>query len=306
VFSAIAGAPAIAGGQPPPSPRASALFNEAYALKKRGDYARACPMFEESHRLAPKLTPLLNIADCEEHHGKLVSARGHFLEVVSQIPDTNDALRREAQARADALEARLPQLTIKLVFDAPANTVVRRDGVEVAAASLGASIPIDPGRYTITAEALGRETKTFPIQIKERERLQIFVAPGPAPAEGPRPEAPVSDPGRPGLRIAGGVVTAAGAVGIGLSGVFGALVIAAKNTVDKGCVNKFCEPDALAAGERGQVYSTVSTVAAVAGLAALGAGIGLLVASRSSPKAAATIVPFAHAGGAGAFVHGAF
>src|SRR6185312_16344577 len=60
---------------------AMALFRQGRALAERGDWAGACPLFEESHRLQPDaIGILLNLADCQAHTGKLASAWSNYVE----------------------------------------------------------------------------------------------------------------------------------------------------------------------------------------------------------------------------------
>jgi hypothetical protein len=69
---------------PPPSPHATAaetLFIEARQLFAQGDFAKACPKFEESNRLDPAIGTLLNLAACEEKAGQRPQACAHYAEV---------------------------------------------------------------------------------------------------------------------------------------------------------------------------------------------------------------------------------
>jgi tetratricopeptide (TPR) repeat protein len=73
VLTLVATAPARAGDP------AAALeqLKKGYELKTAGKCEEAIPHFVESHRLDPQAKTLLNLADCEERLGDLVSAQKH-------------------------------------------------------------------------------------------------------------------------------------------------------------------------------------------------------------------------------------
>lgn len=56
----------------------------ARGLVQKGDWAAACPKFEESERLDPGIGTLYHLADCYEHVGRLATAWGLF--DAAQIP----------------------------------------------------------------------------------------------------------------------------------------------------------------------------------------------------------------------------
>jgi hypothetical protein len=93
----------VAGAQTETSSTAETLFREGREAVKRGDYAVACPKFEESQRLEPANGTLLNLALCEEGWGHLAEARSHLQEVL-RAPDLDDQRRAIATEHAAALE----------------------------------------------------------------------------------------------------------------------------------------------------------------------------------------------------------
>lgn len=92
-----------------PVARAKALFLEGRALARDGNFADACPKFDESARLDPGIGTQFNLADCWEHTGKRDRARELFLDVASRAHDLGQLDREEAaRARAAALPAPQP------------------------------------------------------------------------------------------------------------------------------------------------------------------------------------------------------
>src|SRR5439155_2189897 len=89
-----------------------ALFRAGRAAADKGDFATACPKFEESNHLDPALGTVFNLADCDEHIGKIASAWQLFREVAQRLPGGDDRIGI-ANGRASALEPRLPKLILK-------------------------------------------------------------------------------------------------------------------------------------------------------------------------------------------------
>lgn len=136
------GAPGMAAADPSKNDPAAAqiLFYDARNLMQAGKYAEACPKLEESLRLDPGLGTQFNLADCNEHIGKITTAWVGFLEVAAQSKATNQPEREKvARKRAAALDARLPKLVVD-VISAPPGLEVKRDGVVIGSAAWGLSL----------------------------------------------------------------------------------------------------------------------------------------------------------------------
>lgn len=87
---------------------ADALFREARASAKKGDYATACPKFRESYRLDPTVGTLLNTADCEEHDDRLADAKARFQEALDRLAPTDDRVTY-VRSRIHALDERISE-----------------------------------------------------------------------------------------------------------------------------------------------------------------------------------------------------
>src|SRR6185295_14702479 len=80
---------------------AEALFSAGREAFEKGDYATACPKFEESHRLDPGAGALINLAACREKLGKLASAWESWQQALRWLgPD--DERRAGVEQRAAA------------------------------------------------------------------------------------------------------------------------------------------------------------------------------------------------------------
>jgi len=185
---------------------ARVLFAEGRKLAASGDYAAACPKFEESFRLDPGIGTNFNLADCWQHIGRSASAWARFLGVAAAAKAAGQGERAEvARARAAALEPKLSRLIVQV--DAPADglSVERDDGIPVGRASWGVPVPVDPGPHvvrataprkkpfsaTVTVAATGGDTVTVAIAALE-DLVAAVVAPPSAPA--PPPAGPASLP----------------------------------------------------------------------------------------------------------------
>src|SRR6266536_4195309 len=152
IFILVAGA--VSANQRDPA-SAEALFRAGRAAIEKGDYATACPKFEERNRLDPAVGTTFNLADCMEHIGKVATAWQLFKEVAQRLSPGDERVGI-AEGRAAALEPRLPRLMLKVATPLPAGATVLRDGVEMGKASFELALPIDAGDHLIVVKAPGR------------------------------------------------------------------------------------------------------------------------------------------------------
>lgn len=316
VLASALASPALAQ---PDDPQAEVLFREGREAVDRGDYITGCTKFAASLRLAQRASPLLNLANCEEHQGRFVSALAHWTEGIALLPK-GDARIEISRQRADALGRRIPRLTIVLAPSPPPGTKVTLDGAQVSPAALGVPQPIDLGDHTIVAGAPGFTDGTSTLTLAESERREVTVTPGiasvPVPVvappvvnKPPPPEAPPSS----GLRSAGFVLVGVGVASLAVGAVTGVLTIGKKNAVEKACADTasgFCggNSTAVIALERsGKQLSTISTVSFLVGAVAVGAGVTLVIlgAPRRAPTTA-TLTPLVTTSSGGLVLEGSF
>lgn len=298
-----------AAAQPRDPATAESLFRSARDAANRGDYATACPQLAESQRLDPAPGTLMNLADCEEHLGKVASAWEHFVQAREQLRAGDDRIPF-ADQRVGALAARVPHLVVRLAAGAPAGAKVLRDQVALGAAALGVSLAVEPGPHTLTVLAPDRVPAKAEVTLREGETRELEVSAG-APERAPWPtvvggnaseakpaeEAPADDGGRRTLAfVAGGV----GLAGLATGAITGAMAFGAAGTYKGHCdASGACDPQGLDAASSGKSLATVSTVAFVLGLAGAGAGAYLWLTRGSgsaTPKAAVGVTASPNAG----------
>ena len=289
------------------SAAAQALFDSARDLMKKGNYAEACPKFEESQRLDPGSGTLLNLAICYEQRGLTASAWATFLEAAMSARAAGKVDRvKSAQQRADALAPRLARLTIRVADERMAGLEVRRDDVVVRPGQWGAAIPTDPGTHVISAKAPGRKAWQLSVTLRDGAsetvsipRLEVSPAAATtASAETSTQAANTSSivkSSPPEERTAsskGGAqrVVALAAVGVGVAGVvvgsvYGLKSMSEHDESQKTCDGGACDDQAgFDALIRARSAGDVSTVAFIAGAASLTAGAILWFTAPSNVR----------------------
>ncbi|HMA95072.1 MAG TPA: hypothetical protein VKP30_20415 [Polyangiaceae bacterium] len=151
-------APSSSSTTQPDVAAARHLFDEARGLSRKGQYADACPKFEQSYGLDPGIGTLFNLADCWEHLGRTASAWATFREVANEAARAHQRAREQvALKRAQALLLRVSKVVVRVTAGAQ-DLQLLRDGVALARAELGEPIPIDPGQHAFEARAPGKRS----------------------------------------------------------------------------------------------------------------------------------------------------
>jgi hypothetical protein len=263
---------------------AETLFREGRAAMEKGDYAAACPKLASSYELDPGTGALLALALCYEESGKLASAWSAYVEAEARSKRENRPERAEsARGRIDALEPRLPRLTIRVSDEVAALPGVRieRNGSDVAKPALGTSVPVDPGKQTIVLSAPGYESITKVVQSVEGQPLEVLFDTVPTQLSS-QPSTGTDRGGLGGLAIAGLVTGGAGVVALGIGGAFGVVAMGKNADSDAGCdQDDVCNPqgfrdrvDARSAGDLSTVFFVAGGVLAGAGATMFVLGLG--------------------------------
>ena len=293
------------GSQPSPasaqSAEAEALFRDGRSSISRGEIAAGCDKLDASARLESSVGTLLNLGDCRDKLGKPASAWAAFrkAEAMAKRAGGDDKRQAEAARRAAALEARLSNMVIEVAAKTE-GLVIRRDGEVVDPALWNTALPVDPGSYTIAAEApgclpwrmvvpVGLDTKRQVVTIPRLERAPVAapVAAAPPPASSVEVLAPV--PTRPVVMRSGGTwsVTRKLAAGLALAGAgaagsgiyFGVHAGHLQDRADERCPLTVCaDPDGLRLSDQAHTSASRANILYIAGgAAAAAAGVMWLV-----------------------------
>jgi hypothetical protein len=277
---------------------AEALFEQARVAMAAGDYETACARFRDSDKLDPAVGTRFNLADCEEHRGRIATAWSLFRGVAAEL-SADDDRKPIAEERAHALEARLPYLTLQRTRATPAGVRVHVDGVELGEASFGVALPMDPGAHQLTLlKATGGEAQhsTFMLSEGEHANLPLLLRPEKPAAPAPPVAAaePEPSPGSSSRRTWTIASAAVGVTGVAVGTVTGIITLSKKGTADRYCKDELqlCSPTGYAANRSGKAYGLASGISFGVGVAGLVAASYLwLSAPSTSSRAAHSSIP---------------
>jgi serine/threonine-protein kinase len=302
---------------------AEALFNQGRNLMTAGKYTEACPKFEASQELDPGLGTMLNLAECYEKTGRTASAWAEYRQAIPLARASGSKARQDlAVERAQALEERLSTLTIRAMSAeaTDAQLEVRRDGIALQPAELGAPIPVDPGEHVIEAKAPGHEPWSSKVQVgADAARVSVeipklkptgvatpaaeapLVTTTTATTNAPPSDQPASD-GRA-QRVTGLVLGGAGIVGVGLGTFFGLRASSKWSDAKDKCTDYpyGCGTEGTDLRSSARSAGNVSTIAFVAGGALLATGVVLYLTAPTKKESVALNV-----GPQSLFVEGSF
>jgi hypothetical protein len=295
---------------------AQAAYDLGRKLVLAGNFADACPKFEESEKLDPGLGTLLFLAECYEKTGKTASAWGQFREAEAIASKESDAREKVAHDRAAALE---PTLSKILVQVDPAKKIdglrVTRDNVEIGRGLWNVPFPIDPGPHDISASAPAHKSWTEHVQITTNGSTFTIVVPAllddsgaatpsnPAvlPAKSndrdqpPPPEKPARDGST--QRILGVAAAGVGVVSA-VAGIFFGLHASARldqSNAEGGCVGNNCAEVGVEDRKDVNAAATWSDVTFIAGGALIAGGAALFFTAPHGNKSAGPSAHFAPA-----------
>ncbi|MEP7120778.1 MAG: hypothetical protein ABJE95_07710 [Byssovorax sp.] len=267
-------------------------FQEGMALSAANNCSAALTKFRAVANVKMTANVAFNIAECEERLGKLVSALGNYRLAASQAqgdPKAKDVASRVAD-RIDALDARIPKLTIKRGRGADVASI-ELDGSELGAAQLSAATPVDPGSHTVVAKIgdrvyaqdkvilVEKENKTFEVKINapvaKIEKDQV-VEPD------PQPEKPAALP--PKSKVPAVVAIGVGGVGVILGVTFMVIRGGALSDLDAKCGgDTSCPPSAQPSADKGRLFTGLAEGAFLVGAAGIVTGV-VLLATGGPPK----------------------
>jgi serine/threonine-protein kinase len=302
---------------------AEALYDAGRKLFQAGNYAVACPKFEESQRLDPGVGTMLFLGTCFEKTGRLASAWVTFREAAVTARSTNQPDReKKALELANAVEPRLARLQVVVPpeNDLP-GLAIKRDGSALGRALWGVPFPVDQGQHSIEISAPGRKTTVLAVDVPQPGQVVTARIPAldplPAPptstasaassapaasaAPLPPPPPPVaSAPPESSLRTPALVAVGVGVLGVGLGSFFGLQAIRRWHDAQGDCSGDVCRPggydNASAASRSGHLSTAFFAVGAVG----LGTGLTLWLLSPPPPAASGQVAPSFTLGTSGA------
>lgn len=273
---------------------AESLFQEARKLMDAKRYGEACPKLVASHKLAPAVGTLLNLADCYERNNQLASAWARFHEAIALAQRLGRPDREKtAKERADKLEPRLIRLTI---VSQEKGTEVKLDSNVLDPTVLGTGVPVDPGKHAIEATAKGKKAFKTTVDVSDRARAPSVEIPpldNDPDAEvkgGAGPTGPVGPPGDETSpngstqRVLGIVAASVGVVGVGVGTVFGLRTSSKWADAKAHCTGVECDRTGVQLAAEAKNAGTVSTISFIAGAVFLAGGAALYFTAPTGPS----------------------
>ena len=270
---------------------AEALFRSGRQLLQEARLEEAYSKFEESYRLDPTAGALFNQGECRMKQGKTASAWALYQQAatLADVQGKPD-LFELAGTRATQLQTDLSYLTFHVAKPVPGLEVLR-DGVLVGRAQFDVSLPIDPGRHSISVRAPGYEGLELAVVVGEKHDRQTINIPTlkekalPIPPPQRRvvtPQAPASEPG-PWPWVVG----AAGATSLVVGSISGILAIRENHRMNDACPDRLnCSRDVLQAQGRRDLETNIAWIGIPVGLVALGGAATWMYYSQRADKPA--------------------
>lgn len=267
-------------------PEGTRLFDEGRELAKQGRFEEACEKFKNSLELDRAPGTALNYGDCLEKLGQLRKAWQMFDEAAKAFGKTNDNRAGYARERANAVEAKLAVVVVKVAEPDVAELVIRI-GKESVPPSGEIVARVEPGEIEVAASAPGREPFNQSARGVAGQRVIVEVPALPVIGGTPVVEPPSTPERRDPTRVKLAFITG----GVGGAALLGALTVSLiargqyNAAVDDECM---IDGDDLVCSKAGadEVYSAtrkanIATGLAIGGGALLAAGVVLYV---TAPK----------------------
>lgn len=314
-----------AQSEPDDSTRAAAraLGTQGIEAYWANDYDTANTKLDRAFRLYATATLGLWSARARAQLGQLVAAAERYREALRASgqgdAEAQQKALKEVRAELDALQPRIPSLTVHLSNARPEEVSVTVDSAQLPSALLDESRPTDPGSHIVVATR-GSERQQIDVRLKEGEQRQLTIqfraqasaepvsstgegltltplaAASTAHKDAP-PTAARSGQASP-LKPLGIITMAFGGAGLATAGV---TALIANDKKSSGCYDFMCPLDVK------QSYDSLRTVSTVAFYAGTALAVGGLVMWLVAPNgdAAPAAVSFS-AGPTGVTVSGAF
>ncbi len=273
---------------------------------EEGRYDDAVRFLKKAESLVHAPPHLLFLARAYQAQGHLVQAQESYMAIVSEklsasAPDAFHDAQKEANVELEAIQARIPKLTIS-VAEEYADLVVTVDDKPVSSTLVDVPTPIDPGEHVVVVSARGKVRAEQRITLKEgaRESLSFALedAAGPAPTAAATATTPGADATPAyendsrstwGYALLGG-----GIVFVGVGSYFG---LAAKSQKDDAlgdddlCGGPGCTERGREEIDAAITKSRIATGGFALGAAALGVGTYLLLTGKPPSSETARWTP---------------
>lgn len=269
---------------------ARSMAEAGLTLYEAKRWQEAYDLFRQANAQVPAPTFVLYMAHCKKQLGGLVEARRLYADIANaQIPDGApkqfEEAKQQASAELEALERRVPSISVIVVGEGADEALVTIDGEPLPDAER-AHIRLDPGDHVIAAVAPGADPVRRSILLGEGDSQTVQLDLAPLFVGDDEDETS-------GTLVPAAIAYSIGAVGLALGIITGVMSI---NEVDD--LKSRCRPDNhCPAADRSQAdtadaLATASTIGFVVAGVGVVAGTALLIfrpAGGSGHSSAATV-----------------
>lgn len=145
-----------------------------------GRYAEAIESFSRAQQLVPAPPHLLYVARAQAKIGKLVDAHETYLKITREtLPPKAPKAFIEAESAAEreleAVDARLPSVTIAVQGGPARDVSVQMDGAPLSAALVGIPFPVDPGQHVFVARGATAQSAPVTIILAEGNKETVML-----------------------------------------------------------------------------------------------------------------------------------
>lgn len=262
------------------------LMDEGDAKLENGDAKGALRSYRAAHTIMNVPTTGIEVARMEAKLGKLVEARKVALEVVRMPKKPGEPkpfveARADAQLLADALETRIPRLTIVLKnIPETAQIDFKIDGRAVSKEEARDPLPVDPGKHEVSVSVAGGVPEIETVTVVETDKKTVIFGDG-ATSSSDKPARKTS----PLVFVGFGL----GGAGIVVGAITGAMSVSRAGDVEKVCPAGMCANQATLdktkpTNDSAFVLANVSNVAFALGVVGVGFGVTGILLSGSAEK----------------------
>lgn len=270
---------------------ARVLGQEGMKLADAGNCVDAIDRLARAEKLYHAPTTQARLGECQIATGKIVEGTENLNRVIREtLPATAPPPFFAAQERAKVLYAeakpKIAMLKIAVAVPTGIDPVVTIDGERVPVANLNAARPTNPGTHLVEASAPGFRKASQKVQLAEggADSVALTLEADPnAPTQGPVAAEPLAPPVAPAPQkssiVAPAVAFGAGAIGITVGAIFGALALGKKGELEDACGPSRTSCPATSQGDldSGKTFGTVSTVGFLVGGVGVAAGAVMLI-----------------------------
>ncbi len=158
------------------------LFERGLSATRAHRWRDAEQAFAQSYAIVPRVSTLLNLGGALEQLGRLVEASEAFRRVLADRSAQAVRLHESAEGALERISSRIGRLRWEIEGGFLPGDRLLLDGAELAEATGGVDIPVDPGTHALRLER-GGSVRESRVNVDEgQQRLVLLRAPAAAPS----------------------------------------------------------------------------------------------------------------------------